>query len=518
MIPPGYDKHPGPRPPLKAYQEAQRWIEWDPDPEVSGIWSYRWLETPTFDDATLLVEEMVLRNILPECFSMVGTRGGGEQEKRSARIEVFSNGSHNRLYKLQCRCFPTSKEEQVAQASSSPPVLSQSCYKAESQRPLNTSSPNTPSACKSTLLYHSGCGDSGVGDKFNRHIPAKILLRLALPLDPYFHMESDVATAHFARVCGIPVPRIYAYDSSAVNCLGIEWQLVQKIPDPEINFVDDILDEEKEFLAMCGKDQPEGQSTAWTRLGRQLEQTLALSRSGSHHPHRGQKSGASFNKIGSLYWDFEKCDFVLGPVVDRTFTNGRRILYHQRHAGDSGDPKLPLHRGPFGSVREYVDAALTMFLREAHDESLRVVEDQPRRPKSPAPSSEAENGTETTTSATDTESSSEDDEESPRNWYTEADVEIIHDQVSKLRDIVVPWLVAKLPPEQQGRMRTYISHPDLHVDNLRVSRRAQDQDQVDGDGDGDGDGASINILGEEYSISAVLDWEHTVALPDVSSS
>lgn len=364
------------------------------------------------------------------------------------------------------------------------------------------------------MLYHSGCGGSGSEEvkSNNCHIPGEILLRLALPLDPYFHVESDVATAHFARVRGIPVPRIYTYDSSAINCLGLEWQLVERISEADVNFIDDILREEKKALRKCGRKlckNPTGRSEAWTRLGRQLEETLALLRPGAHHSHQGQSSGACFDGIGSLYWDFERRDFVLGPVVARIFTKGRRILYHQRHDGDGGDPKLPLHRGPFRSVSEYLNAALTMYLEESNDENLRVDEGQPNLSESPA-SSEAGSTTPTTTAMTDTESSSEDDDDLPPNWYTEADVEVIHDQVSKLRDIVVPWLVAKLPPEQQGRMRTYISHPDLHVDNLMVSRRIQDQV--------DGDGARSHVLGEEYAITAIIDWEHTVAFPDLVAS
>lgn len=463
---------------------------------MAGFWRAQWRKLLSYNDVSLLVEEMVLRGILPECFST----DAGDQEEAITRIKPFNYGAHNDLYTLHCRCCPASKEEQAAEACSSLPVPSQTCSSSEEQQ-----SPQI-AGYRSALLQHGG-GVVEEEKSDNCHIPEEILLRLSLPLDPYFHMESDVATAHFARVRGIPVPRIYAYDSSAVNCLGIEWQLVQKIPDPDVNFVDEILDEEEEFLAACGRDQPRGLSTAWMRLGRQLEETLALLRSGDH-PYRGREFGACFDKIGSLYWDFEECDFVLGPVSDRCFTRGRRILYHQRHDGDRGDPKLPLHRGPFNSVGEYLNAALIMYLEESNDENLRVGGDQSNLSMNPA-SSEAGSITATTTAVTDRDCSPGGNDDPPRLWYTRGDVEIVHDQVSKLRDIVIPWLVARLTPEQQGQMRTYISHPDLHSQNLMVSRRAQTQLHSDE--------ATFNILGEEYAISAVLDWEHTVALPDVSS-
>lgn len=481
---------------------------------MTGAWGYDWLKTPTPEDVSLLVEEMVTRGILPDCFSMVGTRDDVNQEARMAWIEVFNSGHHNVLYTLHCRCFLTSKEEQSSEVCSSPPAPSQPCCKVGPQKPPNSSSPCAPPACRSTLLHHKGGGGSGVvEDKFdNRHIPGQILLRLALPVDPYFHVESGVATAHFARVRGIPVPRIYAYDSSAVNCLGIEWQLVEKIPEADCNFIDTIVEEEEEALGPTRPYSRTRRSAAWTRLGRQLEETVALLRSEGHHSSRGRSSDACFDRIGSLYWDFEKRDFVLGPVSDRRFTEGRRILYYQRHDGDRGDPKFPMQRGPFRSVREYLNAALALHLQEANDESLRVGDGQPNPSKGPD-SSEVDDTTTETTSApsgeTDTNASSGDDDNRPQGWYTEADVEIVHDQVSKLRDIIIPWLLAKLRPEQQERMRTYISHRSLHNENLLVSRRAQtrlERDEV-----------SINVLGEEYGISAVLDWEHIVALPDVSS-
>lgn len=510
VIPPGCEKHPGPRPPIEAYLEAQRWIKWQPDSYMAGIWDYEWLKHPTLDDVSLLVEEMALLGILPECFSA----RGGDQEAAAALIEPFNSGDNNKLYLLRCRCRPTSREEQVVVAGTSPRDLSQSSSDIESPRPLTSSSLLTPSGCRSTLLHHDGgCDKQDSCD--GSHIPGEVLLRLSLPLDPYFHTESEVATAHFTRGRGIPVPRIYAYDSSAVNCLGIEWQLVEKIPGRDANFVSKIMTEESNVLWARGSPPlgiSTGQSAAWTRLGHQLEETLALLRSEGHRSHRGQSSGACFDKIGSLYWDFEKHDFVLGPVSNHYFIRGRRILYHQRH--DGGDRRFPLLRGPFGSVSEFLNAMLTIWLRESNDEALRVDDDQPNLPASPA-SSEANDNTATTSatpdSVTDADDSSE-CEEWPQTWYTKAHVEVVHDQVSKLRDIIIPWLAAKLTPEQQERMRTYISHPDLSCSNLLVSRGAQTR--MDGDGDGD----RINILGEEHEIRAILDWEHTVALPDVSSS
>ncbi|KKY39947.1 putative aminoglycoside phosphotransferase [Diaporthe ampelina] len=272
-------------------------------------------------------------------------------------------------------------------------------------------------------------------------------------------MESDVATAHFARVHGVPVPRIYAFDSSAANCLGIEWQLVQKIPDEDVNFINGIMAEEEEALL----------------------------------------------KIGSLYWDFENRDFVMGPVSSHFFTRGRRILYQQRQDHDGGDPRLPLLRGPFRTVGEYLNAKLTIMLWEADDKTLRNDDKDGQPIIFKKPGCEADGTTATPAAVTSPEYASGEDEDPERTWYRNLHVDKVRDQVPKIRDIVLPWIEAKLKPEQRERVRTFISHPDLHSPNLLVSRRARARDHS---------GGNSNLLGEEYAVTAILDWEHTIALPD----
>lgn len=49
------------------------------------------------------------------------------------------------------------------------------------------------------------------------------IFRVALGIDPYYKIESDVATTEYVRRhTDIPVPRIYAFDSTTNNELGME--------------------------------------------------------------------------------------------------------------------------------------------------------------------------------------------------------------------------------------------------------------------------------------------------------
>ncbi|KAF8502779.1 hypothetical protein F5888DRAFT_1800325 [Russula emetica] len=56
------------------------------------------------------------------------------------------------------------------------------------------------------------------------------IMRVGLPVDPYFKTTSEVATLQFVKNTSIPVPQIIAFDSSADNELGFEWILMTKIP------------------------------------------------------------------------------------------------------------------------------------------------------------------------------------------------------------------------------------------------------------------------------------------------
>ena len=56
----------------------------------------------------------------------------------------------------------------------------------------------------------------------------ELVLRLALPVYPYFKVESDVATTEIVRhFTNIPVPIVYCYDSSANNSMLLEWMLME---------------------------------------------------------------------------------------------------------------------------------------------------------------------------------------------------------------------------------------------------------------------------------------------------
>ncbi|KAL9634327.1 MAG: hypothetical protein Q9164_004159 [Protoblastenia rupestris] len=53
---------------------------------------------------------------------------------------------------------------------------------------------------------------------------------MALPIDPFYKAECEVATTEYVRFStSIKVPLIYAFDSSSNNAIGHEWILMEKI-------------------------------------------------------------------------------------------------------------------------------------------------------------------------------------------------------------------------------------------------------------------------------------------------
>ncbi len=167
---------------------------------------------------------------------------------------------------------------------------------------------------------------------FNRvytvQTPSKVYaFRVPLPIDPYFKTEADVATTELVRhFTGIPVPKIYAYESSADNALGLEWILMDKIT--------------------AGKMLAD----SWTSLD--LDQKTQMTRTIARW--MSQLSKIRAKKIGSIYMRYsgdDKLDFFIGRSVNTLFTYDERLMYD-------------VPRGPFSSLKEYYATYLAVAKRD----------------------------------------------------------------------------------------------------------------------------------------------------------
>ena len=172
------------------------------------------------------------------------------------------------------------------------------------------------------------------------------IMRVSLPVDPYFKTANEVATLQFVRkYTTIPVPRVIAFDTSADNELGFEWILMSKIPGVAL------------------KSLWESPALVWEERV-QIAKTLA--------GYVKQLTSSKFLLLGSLYPsrrpEFERiawlkdsspearfiplpdhAEFAQGPIVTIPFFYGDRVHLRNDH-------------GPFETSFEYLSSLLNLHI------------------------------------------------------------------------------------------------------------------------------------------------------------
>ena len=151
------------------------------------------------------------------------------------------------------------------------------------------------------------------------------IFRVALPIYSHYKVESDVATTEFVRSStNIPVPVIYAFDSSSANKLGFEWILMEKVNGRPL-------------------------SKIWDALKYNTKVDLTKQVAG----WADQLSRHRFNKICSLYMggDNRNSDFYIEPPIHTRLYEGDRLSQQ-------------VNRGPFESLQAFYDAILDLTQRQ----------------------------------------------------------------------------------------------------------------------------------------------------------
>ncbi|KAK4692588.1 hypothetical protein P7C71_g4646, partial [Lecanoromycetidae sp. Uapishka_2] len=250
--------------------------------------------------------------------------------------------------------------------------------------------------------------------------------RVALPVDPYFKTESEVATMELVRhFTNIPVPIVYAYDSSTANPAGVEWILMEKVKGKK-------LAETWESLDYDSKLQLTKTITSWTT----------------------QLSKITAEKIGNIYMRYTETnlEFYVGRCVNYLLSQENRLTYD-------------VFRGPFKSLEEYYAAVLDIADQDvtsvihAFDTGVRFFEPTLDRPKF--------KGTFLDQSVfyyLEIEYEDKTDED----WKLEQTKELEKLSVGiKLLRAALPKLCAKAPASS-GASTTYLFHNDLSRRNIFV--------------------------------------------------
>ncbi len=143
-----------------------------------------------------------------------------------------------------------------------------------------------------------------------------------------------MATIEIVRwFTNIPVPEIYAFDSSTKNKLGLEWILMERIMGSPI-------------------------SESWTNIdyNGKLDLTRLVA------DWNKQLSSIKSNKIGGLYMHFTKrhLQFYVGRSVHTLLRQDGRLLYN-------------VYRGPFDSLHDLYDAVLAITELEVNTLNMKVI-------------------------------------------------------------------------------------------------------------------------------------------------
>ncbi|KAK2594951.1 hypothetical protein QQS21_007309 [Conoideocrella luteorostrata] len=173
------------------------------------------------------------------------------------------------------------------------------------------------------------------------------IFRIAIPIFPFYKMESEMATLTFLRQnTQIPVAKPIAWDSSAKGPLGYEWASVEKLPGVELRHLWnqapwdkklDIIDVIAAFLAQLWDPR-----NRFSKIGSLYLKEPHHGRD-PHHPASSPTKATGNER------------FLVGAAVDGDLFAGRRRY-------------IPEDRGPYDSCHHWLGSLIQAeerFLRSA---------------------------------------------------------------------------------------------------------------------------------------------------------
>ncbi len=157
-------------------------------------------------------------------------------------------------------------------------------------------------------------------------------MRVALPVDPFYKTESEVATMEYVRRHSLmPVPRVTAFASSASNELGFEWILMEKVDGVPVHQVWDAMsfDAKSRLTVEVASHFKQLRAVAFPLFGN-IYFSDVWNQVGYAHAATSSSQPPDIGINGP---------FVIGRMVATRFFRDKRLL-------------LRTDRGPFGTARE----------------------------------------------------------------------------------------------------------------------------------------------------------------------
>lgn len=289
-----------------------------------------------------------------------------------------------------------------------------------------------------------------------KHASADIpyLFRVAIPLDPYYKMESEMATLEaIRRSTSIPVSRPVSWSSSADNELGYEWCLVEKIPGVELRDVWrkmpwdkklEVVDQMAEIMVQLW-----GPALRFSRIGSVYLDPPVEKKLAGH----GCETECRFSKMASA----SQCGFNIGPSVNLAFFSDRRRYLDQ-------------DRGPYKTCHDWAKALVHVEM-EYFKTARKLVMSKPEI----------------------TKAYPDDDWDSIATY----DIGLDEDDLEKYDDIMgmfeaylkfLPTVFPENKEEDPNVARFSLYHCDLR-------------------------GANVIVDPETYNVTGIIDWEQSITVP-----
>jgi len=224
--------------------------------------------------------------------------------------------------------------------------------------------PHVPMALKDAALTVSFFA----GGTFNKlylvshaGLNTSYIFRVSLPVCRYFMTESEAATLiHLRANTSIPVPRVFAWDSSPDNETRFEWILMEKIAGvPLVDVWRNIEWERKLVLieSLAGLVNQLGNHKS-DRIGSLYfksaltgyDDDLEEERAGEGTPEKQGPKSMAEERVRATTANASPMDFAIGPIFSPIFYLDNRLY-------------LPGNRGSYRYASEWVRSEMEMQLR-----------------------------------------------------------------------------------------------------------------------------------------------------------
>ena len=187
------------------------------------------------------------------------------------------------------------------------------------------------------------------------------LFRVTLPVCPFFKTESEVATLTYLLAnTSIPVPHVFAWDSTANNELGFEWILMERLGGLPLGDVWRQIpwDSKVTLTERLAEIVNQLGNHTFDRIGSlYFQSALANRRDESSDKEQGDVDSTDPGSKSAMNQSYQAApdkaslpDFAVGPIFSPIFYVGVRLY-------------LPGDRGPYRSTSEWLKAEINMQLQ-----------------------------------------------------------------------------------------------------------------------------------------------------------